>query len=158
MVVIRRALPTDAAVVLDIGVRAWTSHIFAFEPETSGMRARAVRAFEDFVEDHLDTVVVAEADRAVRGWGARENGDGTISDLWVDPDWQGRGIGSALLAALMQAIRDDGYERARLDTHARNVDALRFYERHGFRVVERRRERSTTLERPTDKVYLECRL
>lgn len=158
MVVIRQALPSDAAALADIGVRAWTSHIFTFEPDTRGLRARARRAFEDFVEDHLDTVVAAEADRAVRGWGAREKADERISDLWVDPDWQRRGIGSTLLAALMRDIRDAGYASVRLDTHARNTGAVRFYERHGFQVVERRRELSTSLGRPVEKIYFECAL
>ena len=156
MVVIRQALPSEAAALADIGVRAWTSHIFTVEPETRGLRARARRAFEDFVEDHLDTMVAAEADHAVRGWGAREKGDERISDLWVDPDWQRRGIGSALLAGLMRDIRVAGYGSVRLDTHARNTDAVRFYERHGFQAVERRWELSTSLGRLVERTYLEC--
>ena len=66
MVVIRRAAPSDAAELTGIGARAWTSHILAFEPETAGLRARARRAFEDFVEDHLDAIIAAEVDGAVR--------------------------------------------------------------------------------------------
>lgn len=152
---IRRAEPADGAVLVAIGVRAWTDHVFSFEPDTPGLRARIRRAFEDMVEDHLDTVTLAEIDGAIRGWAARENRDEIISDLWVDPDWQGRGIGSALLSALAADIRAAGYARARLVAHARNAKALRFYEGRGFEIVSRRLEFSTSLGREIEKVTLE---
>lgn len=155
MVVIRKAEPADRAILVEIGVRAWTEHVFSFEPETPGLRARIRRAFEDLVEDHPDSVTLAEMDGAIRGWAAREHRDQIISDLWVDPDWQGRGIGSALLSALLADIRAAGYDRARLTAHARNGNALRFYEGRGFEIVSRSLEFSTSLGREIEKVTLE---
>jgi [ribosomal protein S18]-alanine N-acetyltransferase len=155
MVVIRKAAASEAADLVGIGVRAWTGHVFAFEPETAGMRARARRAFEDLCAHHLDTITVAEVEGTLRGWGARETRSDVITDLWVDPEWQGRGVGSALIVSLVGQVRRAGFGSARLETHARNVDAIRLYEHLGFRIVERKLELSTSLDRPIEKVLLE---
>ncbi|HEX5501318.1 MAG TPA: GNAT family N-acetyltransferase [Thermomicrobiales bacterium] len=47
----------------------------------------------------------------------------------------GRGIGSALLAAVEAAARAAGCRRVRLVTTNDNLDALRFYQRRGYRLV-----------------------
>jgi ribosomal protein S18 acetylase RimI-like enzyme len=55
-----------------------------------------------------------------------------IDHLYVRPDCTGRGIGSQLVA-LAQQLRPDGM---RLYTFQINTGARRFYERHGFTVVD----------------------
>jgi ribosomal-protein-alanine N-acetyltransferase len=53
---------------------------------------------------------------------ASEKADDFITDLWVLPlEFQGRGIGTALLDKIESGIRERGYTIARLDTHARNA-------------------------------------
>ena len=47
-----------------------------------------------------------------------------------------RGIGSALLEAVVDAARQAGCDRLWLVTTNDNVDALRFYQRRGFRLAE----------------------
>jgi len=158
MVVIRKAEPSDRAILVEIGVHAWTQHIFSYEPETAGMRARARRAFEDLVDDHLDTVTVGEVEAAVRGWGARERGDEFVTDLWVRPDWQRRGVGSALLSGMIADVRAAGFGRVCLETHMRNQCAVRFYQRHGFKIVSRSWELSTSLGRDIERARLERRI
>jgi putative acetyltransferase len=54
-----------------------------------------------------------------------------LDHLYVDPAWHGRGVGKALLTA----VREDAQE-LNLWTFQVNVQARRFYERHGFRLVE----------------------
>lgn len=49
---------------------------------------------------------------------------------------RGLGIGSALLAAAMAVAREAGIDRAWLVTTNDNLDAIRFYQRRGFRLVE----------------------
>ncbi len=58
--------------------------------------------------------------------------DGRIGRMAVLASWRGRGVGAAILAALMQEARRRGFSEAYLhaQSHARD-----FYARHGF-VVE----------------------
>jgi ribosomal protein S18 acetylase RimI-like enzyme len=56
---------------------------------------------------------------------------GELDQLYVDPAWQGRGIGSRLVR-LAQARRPEGLA---LWTFQANLSAQRFYERHGFVAV-----------------------
>lgn len=50
----------------------------------------------------------------------------------------GRGIGSALLEALLAQLAAENVRELRLSTTNDNLDALRFYQRRGFRLVELR--------------------
>jgi ribosomal protein S18 acetylase RimI-like enzyme len=56
-----------------------------------------------------------------------------LAVLGTDPDHQGEGLGSALLAPVLQRCDEDGVGAYLESSKERNVD---FYSRHGFRVVE----------------------
>lgn len=56
-----------------------------------------------------------------------------LHDFSVLPDAQGRGVGSALLAALEQRARERGAAKITLEVVATNDGARRLYHRHGFR-------------------------
>jgi GNAT superfamily N-acetyltransferase len=75
------------------------------------------------------TVFVAEKDGAVVGFAALK--DGMLDHLYVRPDLQRSGLGSALL----EAVKQGAGSRLRLFTFARNSLARRFYEKHGFRAL-----------------------
>ncbi|QND53103.1 GNAT family N-acetyltransferase [Phyllobacterium sp. 628] len=158
MVVVRPATQADIAAIAAVGSRAWASNIFSFEPELPGMRVHVERAFLTFAEDFYGSVLVAEEDGSVVGWGARDKDDDYISDLWVEPYAQGQGVGSAILAALKSAIAEAGYPNARLEAHARNVGAIRLYERGGFEIVHRSLQWSESLEREIEKVKMQVKL
>jgi ribosomal protein S18 acetylase RimI-like enzyme len=57
---------------------------------------------------------------------------GYISSLAVDPAWQGRGLGAALLDRLEADSRAAGKTRLALHVTDTNAGARRLYERHGF--------------------------
>ena len=59
-----------------------------------------------------------------------------ISELAVDPDFQGRGIGGNALEMLLSMLDDEGFSTIDLVTHPDNP-AKRLYERHGFKVEGR---------------------
>ena len=100
----------------------------------------------DYTRPQLDAWAPAEPDaaawdaslRAHRTLVAEENGsilgfadlaeDGYLDRLYVHRDWQGRGVASALCAALPGARR----------THA-SITARPFFERRGWRVVKEQR-------------------
>ena len=56
-----------------------------------------------------------------------------IAAAYVHPNWQGMGIGSALLGRAERALAQAGYATARV--HAANT-AVSFYEFHGYQTVE----------------------
>jgi ribosomal protein S18 acetylase RimI-like enzyme len=60
-------------------------------------------------------------------------GHGHISNLFVDPDRWGRGIGRELLARAEQGMRERGWSVGELSTQSLNARARRLYERAGWR-------------------------
>lgn len=61
-----------------------------------------------------------------------ESDVGEIRALYVHPDWQGRGVGRALLDALTTALRARGYRAAVLWTLRDRQPTRRFYEANGW--------------------------
>jgi GNAT superfamily N-acetyltransferase len=60
---------------------------------------------------------------------------GEIRDLAVLPGEHGAGIGTKLLERVAAELADAGIDHYRLTVLAGNVDAIRFYERHGLTTV-----------------------
>ena len=55
-----------------------------------------------------------------------------LGELYVAPDLRGRGLGSALLLAAEAVTRERGGELLEINVNASDIDARRFYERHGY--------------------------
>jgi GNAT superfamily N-acetyltransferase len=62
-----------------------------------------------------------------------------LDDVTIDPHWQGRGVGTAMLAALAQRLRAAGVGRIDTACHRENAGAWRFYERQGYRPLDEER-------------------
>lgn len=73
-------------------------------------------------------VVVATAMNSIVGFISVE--DDWVEQLYLDPDWTGRDIGSRLLRHVTS-----GMPRAQLHCFQANSGARRFYERHGFKAA-----------------------
>ena len=71
-----------------------------------------------------------------------------LEKLYVDPEAQNRGVGTALLDEA-KALRPEGFV---LWVFQKNVRARRFYERHGFRLVKLT-DGAENLEREPDALY-----
>lgn len=99
----------------------------------------------DIERDGLDAgcvhVLARLLDRTPVGT-ARLLPDGRIGRMAVRAPWRGRGVGDALLEALVAAARDAGLDEVHLHAQA---DAIGFYERHGF-VPEGGRYREAGIE------------
>jgi GNAT superfamily N-acetyltransferase len=65
----------------------------------------------------------------------------------VVPNRRGRGIGEALLEALIERARTDGYRALSLSVERGNEPLVSFYEGHGFDVVDGGDEHSVTMRR-----------
>jgi len=81
------------------------------------------------------TVWVAEADGAIAGMIAlRLDGGAEVEDFFVEPDFQGRGVGGALMATLLGACREAGATTLEVDADP-NAEAI--YARLGFTTFAR---------------------
>lgn len=58
---------------------------------------------------------------------------GVVHNLFVRPEWRDDGLGSRLLAAAESALADRDAGVVSLEAMIANEDAIRFYERHGYR-------------------------
>jgi GNAT superfamily N-acetyltransferase len=62
-----------------------------------------------------------------------------LDDVNIARQWQGAGVGGAMLRALAAELRGLGATRIDSSCHRDNVDAWRFYERLGFRALDEER-------------------
>ena len=105
-----------------------------------------IRSWIGFVEGVLEEdpcqVLVAEADEKIVGYIlyiikprtrlVKRHSCAVIYDLYVFPEYRGRGIGSSLLREALRRIRDRGVECVELTVWVRNKRALDLYKRFGF--------------------------
>ena len=127
-VVLRRAAAADAAALADVWLRSYTAALPGVRRAHTDDQVRAW--FRDVVVPERETWV-ADADGAVVG--LMVLGPGEIDQLYLDPDWRGRGIGDRFVR-LAQELFPSGLS---LWTFQVNPAAARFYERHLFVAVER---------------------
>lgn len=80
------------------------------------------------------------------GFSAADPRDGSIWALFVLPEYEGRGIGKALLAEACETLRVGGHAQARLSTGA-STRAEAFYRRAGWSVTDAN-SREILFERP----------
>jgi GNAT superfamily N-acetyltransferase len=59
-----------------------------------------------------------------------------IKRMFVQPQYRGRGIARAILAALETKARSDGYVRAVLETAVRQPEAIALYRASGYSEIE----------------------
>jgi GNAT superfamily N-acetyltransferase len=118
---IRPAAAADAAAVADVYLSSfaatYTFPLAHTDDEVRGWLAGIVGGGGTWVAEAGPRVV-----------GMMVLADGWIEQLYVDPEWLGRGIGSRLMA-LAKEQQPDGLQ---LYTFQVNDRARRFYERHGF--------------------------
>jgi N-acetylglutamate synthase-like GNAT family acetyltransferase len=87
------------------------------------------------IEPHFESFLIAESSGAVVGTvGLEELGSrALLRSLVVVPSWRGKGLGGSLAREILAQARSDGSEEVFLLT----LDAGRFFERLGFRDVDR---------------------
>ena len=78
---------------------------------------------------------VARQGERIVGTGAarRKDGYGEVKRMYVDPAWRGQRVGARLLATLEAAMRAQALPLARLETGEAQREAVRLYERCGYR-------------------------
>ncbi|MEQ8658107.1 MAG: GNAT family N-acetyltransferase [Hyphomicrobiales bacterium] len=101
-------------------------------PEFAGRETDIHVAFTRFITDAVGQIIIAEHQGKLLGFAATEGQSDEISDVWVDPKHQGKGIGAVLLSACEAQIKQWGFSCSWLTTHAGNSRASSFYRTHGY--------------------------
>ncbi|MCA9889024.1 MAG: GNAT family N-acetyltransferase [Anaerolineae bacterium] len=108
--------------------------IHACVPSMNGLNAAAVRFVldestpEDVISDVNEGLAYVDIlDDQVVGLGMLVEGE--IKRMYVDPAYQGRGIGSRIMSALLDAAREQGLRHVRVEA---SLNGISFYERQGF--------------------------
>lgn len=89
--------------------------------------------FEGCIGSGLDRMAVAIIDGEVVGFCGWE-GDG-IGQVFVLPAWHGQGVGTPLLHAAEDVLKEQGHVLIWLQCRVGNDRARRFYEKHGWYVA-----------------------
>lgn len=162
-VTLRRASIAEASRLGHLAFAAWESsmeHLVSAETEESALAERhaLLLGFQLFCINASHAITVAESAGELLGWGARGDMSAYISDLWVAPEYQRNGVGSALLSTVEQDIFRAGHDVSILETHAENGGAIRFYAREGYGIVWRGVKFSRLLGQRIEKVRMEKQL
>ncbi len=84
--------------------------------------------FDAVVQD--EQLWVAECGDVLAGFASVWVIDNFLHNLFVDPQWQGKGVGSLLLEQVQRSFKHSGT----LKCLSRNENALRFYQHHGWKL------------------------
>jgi ribosomal protein S18 acetylase RimI-like enzyme len=125
---IRPARPRDAHTVAEVFIASFDTLTFLPKLHTNEETI-------DFIANKVmpdQEVLVAEEDGTIIGFLAMAHGD-ILEHLYVHPDSQCRGVGGALLERAKERM-PGGFS---LWVFQQNVQARRFYERHGLSLIER---------------------
>lgn len=139
--VIRKAMPSDAAAMADIHMRSWSAAYAAIIDEEAIALANAKRpelwrrilsgshdayiALSDGVPAGLMSVHASrDADRPAAG---------EIGGLYLAPEYFGRGIGAQMMQFGLAELRRSEFREVILWVLAGNARARKFYEKCGFR-------------------------
>jgi len=135
---IRPAAAADAAGVAEVHVRTWQSAYRGIVPD-SYLDALSIADREESWARILAAgsgTVVAEVEGVV--WGFASSGPASDQDaspetgqvyaLYVDPEWQGHGIGQMLFVHALEALAREGFVEATLWVLEENAPSRGFYE------------------------------
>lgn len=139
---IRPAEPRDVEAIVDVhaaAIRARGSDAYTDREVASWLAPGDEREGPDLDDPDTHVIVATvvtrdgeETDRVV-GFGRLDLPDQEISAVYVHPDVDRQGVGTALLEALESEAATRGFERVSLYS---SMNAVGFYERRGYQRVE----------------------
>jgi ribosomal protein S18 acetylase RimI-like enzyme len=164
---IRDARADEAEAIADLHLAVWTQAYRDFAPDLAkalldrDFRRRQWREIMDGLAPE-QFVLVADAPGAGlvaflfgdRRAPAIFEGRGFARLLYVDPAWQGQGLGRALLASAMGRFLAAGLPGLGLGVLVDNAAAIRFYERCGGRFVGLYEDPNAKIWKSTDRAYV----
>jgi ribosomal protein S18 acetylase RimI-like enzyme len=132
-------VPPSAAVIracfaLDRAAERHSQELRSSEPAPCVDEEEAFRAFERVAARFVtrDDFFAFRVDGSVCGY--LQLDENAIDSLAVHPDKQRRGVGSMIVRFACAVLERRGYDLVSLLTADTNLEAVRLYERHGFRM------------------------
>ena len=141
--IVRAAMDADAQAICSLhlsAVRALCARHYAPEIIEGWLRGRVPEGYLPGIR--AGSMFVAEADAKVVGFGQSKPGE--VLAVFVEPAFAGRGLGSVLLA---RALSDAGADKGAVRVES-TINAVGFYERHGFHVVAQGTQRRNDVDVP----------
>jgi GNAT superfamily N-acetyltransferase len=137
MLTICRATPSDVGEIMTVQRAAYVAEAQIYGVPTMPPLTETTEEIRAAVVGAGVVLVARNCGRLI-GWLRSQMCDSMcmISRVSVAPDWQGRGVGSALLQEIEDIHRSD-VQTMGLRVGERSNAARRLYERHGYREVER---------------------
>ena len=145
---IRRLEPHETALHRTLRLRALKDSPDSFGDRLEDISARPAAYWEELTQSvtapdhHVMFLACAETSVCGSVYGltdARQAGRGRVGGMWVEPASRGRGVGSALLEAVIAWARSRAFTRLELSAPARSAAALALYRRAGFGAMGERR-------------------
>lgn len=140
--------PAHRAALLDLSLRAWEPVFPAVEGEVprfvysafypNGWRERQLKDLADTLDSEPDAIDVATEEGQPIGWVCTrlhpEDSMGEVYVLAVDPDYQQRGVGRALMERSFDRARTAGMKMMMVETggDSGHAPARKIYESIGF--------------------------
>ena len=136
MIEIRAATPDDITEIARVHVKAdWETYAPLIGTQTYALQAaESERRWRQGLQDGGVLLVATDGDAIVGLGHAYAN---RIGALYLLASHQRRGIGRAMLARLLQFLRERGVAEAQFDVVAVNAGAISFYRAQGARPVGR---------------------
>lgn len=135
MVRVRPMTRSDASRVARVHEAAARAGAAEAYPEPGAwVRERNAADYVPSLEDPEQVMYVASVGEPVVGFGTAACADGVVRAVYVEPEAEGQGVGTALLRRVEGTLRRAGHDMARLTA---SINAVGFYEAHGYESVER---------------------
>jgi ribosomal protein S18 acetylase RimI-like enzyme len=142
--VIRNAQENDIAALSEFAIQTYCEafgHTFSNADLAAHLKKNlSPDSISRIIED--DVVLLAEVEARLIGYvhfgavnSATDDNEQELRRLYIHPELQSQGYGSALMEAALRHPRLNGATNIYLDVWERNPGAQRFYRRYGFEVI-----------------------
>lgn len=147
-VCVRAATADDLPAIYEINRMGWDGVCIAEAVEQrhgvvggTGWRERKAGEVDEACKQHLDRVIVAEAEGVLVGYATsffnESDRVGEVANNAVHPNWRNRGVATALIGEVIHGLVREGATMLRVTTLERDLPAQRVYEKLGFREIAR---------------------